>query len=151
MSSKAVLKEDKNFIKKKSVIRVLYLLYTFFILYIFFSNLSIECKQRRIQLNDSAIHLKIKGPGNNSIFSNEFNNLPNETYINGIQQNEIARYYDFSELENNITLIWKYELDSTSQMFKGCSSITEIDFSYCDISRVISTIHYLMNVLNWPH
>ena len=93
------LKVDKIFKGKKLLIRALYMLYISFLYYLFFSSLSIECKQRRIISNDSAIHLKVKGPGNNSILSGDFNNLPNETYINGIHQDEVFRYYDFTELE----------------------------------------------------
>ena len=82
------------------------------------------------------IHLKVKGPGNITILSTDFNNLPNETYINGIPQNEIIGYYYFNETENNVTLKWKYELESTSQMFRESSNITQIDFSKFDTSNI---------------
>ena len=52
--SKVVLKEDKNFARNNLIIKVLYMLYYSSILYLLFLNLSIECKKRRIQSNDSS-------------------------------------------------------------------------------------------------
>ena len=72
------------------------------------------------------------------ILSKFFIELPNETYINGIKQDNINKIYNFNESENNIKLIWNYDLTSISQMFRGCSNITEIDFSDFDTSRFTS-------------
>ena len=139
--SKGELGEDKTIDKKKLMLKVLFILYYTFISYTFFLSLSIECKLRKIesngiQLNDSTIFLKVKGPGNITIISPFFETLPNEIYINGIQQNEVTNYYYLNESENNVTLKWKYELNSTNQMFQGCSNITEIDFSGFSTSNI---------------
>ena len=101
---KMELKEDKIYTRKKLVLKVLYILYISFILYLLFSNLSIECKQRRIESKDSTINLKMKGPGNYSILSSYFNYLPAEIIINTVTQSEIARFYDFTEPLNSVTL-----------------------------------------------
>ena len=139
--SKGEFGEDKTIDKKKLMLKVSFILYYTFISYTFFLSLSIECKLRKIesneiQLNDSTIFLKVKGPGNITIISPFFETLPNEIYINGIRQNEVINFYYLNESENNIILKWKYELNSTNQMFQGCSNITEIDFSGFSTSNI---------------
>ena len=134
--SKEKLGEDIIFTKRKIIIKILNIIYYIFISYLFVSNLSIECKQRRIQSNDLIIYLKVNGPGNISILSSDFEYLPSEICINNIIQNVIYKYYYFNNSENNVTLKWENKLNSTCKMFKGCLNITEIDFSNFDTSNV---------------
>ena len=127
------------FFKRKSVIKVsIILLYFASILYFYFSNLSTKRQLRRNQSNNSIIYLKVKGPGNVEVLGSSFQYLPDEIYINGFEKDEISRNYNFIDPENNVTLIWKYELTSTGEMFKGCSQIEEIHLLDFRTSRVIN-------------
>ena len=80
--SKEELSEVKIFIKAKLVIKLSYSLYYLFMLHLLFLSISIECKQRIIQFNDSNITIYLK-PGRNHILSNDYNNLPYKIYMNG--------------------------------------------------------------------
>ena len=95
----------------------------------------IGCQQRNIQSNDSSITLKTFGIGNIQIISEEYSFLPDRILINGINH-AVNKVYNLENSENNITLIWDNKLTSTSQMFKGCSNIIEIDFTLFDTSNV---------------
>ena len=76
--SKNENEEGKNIIKV-NLIKVSYFLFLAYISFLFFAKLLIECKQRKTQSNNSRIHLKIMGPGNNiNILSSSYDNMPNE-------------------------------------------------------------------------
>ena len=134
---------NKIYIKRK-LIKEPFISYLVTISFLFFTKLLIGCKQRRIQLKDSIIHLKVKGIGNNYILSPSYNNLPNEIHIKDVKQNEITNNYNFEETENNVKLIWENEITSTKSMFNGCTNILEIDFSDFDTSKVID-MSYMFN------
>ena len=129
--------EEGKIIIKINLIKISYITLLAYICLLFFAKLIIECKQRRILSKDSTIRLKVKGSGNNiQILSSNYNNLPNEIYINKIKQDEISTKYNFTESENNVILIYNYEINSTKSMFSGCNNILEIDLSDFDTSKV---------------
>ena len=134
-------KRANNNTKYKIILEKLQFIF-YFITIIYFYNLIslIECKQRRIQSNDSTIYLKVCGNGDINILSDSYNgNLPNQIFINGINQTTITKIYPFSGSENNInnvTLIWTNEITTAYQMFRGCSNIIEFDFTFFDTSNV---------------
>ena len=105
-------------------------------------SLSIKDIQRMIYLNDSYISLKIRGiEGTPQIYYNNGGcdypaRMPDEIHINGEKQGTIKSNYLITNIENNITLIFKNKMKSTSCMFKSCSQINEIDLSYFDSSEV---------------
>ena len=90
--------------------------------------------------------------------------MPNKIVINGEDLSSIESKYNFSNSENDIydvVLIWYSYLNSTKEMFKGCSNIIEIDFSEFIADRIInmekmfsgcSSLQYLdlsnINILN---
>ena len=93
----------------------------------------------------SYINLKLKGNHNINIYGNNSNGinchyqiapLPDEIYINGINQSIIKTSYDFNETENEVKLIWKNNINSTSCMFLMSQKIVEIDLSNFDASQV---------------
>ena len=87
-------------------------------------------QRRKIQINIiSTIYLKIKGPGEIKLFSELFTKLPNEIYINEVNQATRKKEYTFEKSENNVTIIWNDKLDTLPNILEGCSNITEIDFS----------------------
>ena len=89
---------------------------------------------------DSKITLKVKGNGENTIFNENFDysNYLKEVHINGDIQNEIKYKYSFNKEDNFVELIWNDNINNTNDMFKGCTSITEIDLSNFDTSSVTS-------------
>ena len=96
-----------------------------------------------IELYFSKITLKVKGIGTKNILgrdepSNNFlsSNYPNEIYINGLNQSFINYSYIFNETDNFVEMIWYNNINSTANMFRRCSDITEIDLSYFNNSEV---------------
>ena len=65
--------------------------------------------------------------------------LPDEIFINDVKKNSVQKIYDLSEMKNNIKLVWKNNIDSTSCMFLNCNDINEIDLSNFDSSQVTNT------------
>ena len=94
----------------------------------------------RIHLIEYNITLKIKGTGTKYIFSSnsKFPNesYPDEVYINGDKQNNVSYSYNFNQIDNNVGLVWYNLISNCDNMFRGCSSITEIDFSNFNTSNV---------------
>ena len=94
----------------------------------------------RIHLIEYNITLKNKGTGTKYIFSSnsKFPNesYPDEVYINGDKQNNVSYSYNFNQIDNNVGLVWYNLISNCDNMFRGCSSITEIDFSNFNTSNV---------------
>ena len=98
--------------------------------------------------NSSKITLKIKGIGESYIFGNgkieddvfNFTNINylKEVSINGKKQDKIAYKFNFDQEDNIVELIWDDNIIDCSNMFWKCSSITEIDLSNFNTSRVES-------------
>ena len=134
-------KKILNIKEKMNIIPVLRFLLVLCLFQILSTN-----KRLFIESQYSKITLKIKGPGRKNIFGHdpikneyfEIDNYPNEIYINEDIQN-IANYsYDFNQTINIVKLIWnKTKINSTKNMFRRCSDITEIDFSEFDTSPII--------------
>ena len=90
---------------------------------------------------DSYITLKVKGPGNNQVFTSQsewFNTglYPNEVHINGINMSQVTHTYYLNQTENNVKLVWHNEVKSCYSMFCYCYDIIEINFSNFDTSEV---------------
>ena len=96
--------------------------------------------------SDNIIILKIKitqKSGYNILNSNWYNKLNHhldEVYLNGIFQDNYRYQNQFNiylnETENNITLVWKKNLDTTDNMFYGCVHVNEIDLSNFNTSEI---------------
>ena len=142
--SKEKLSEHKAFVEMKLIKKLSIVLYFGIFSYMLLTYFQIECKQRRIYLNDSIIYLKVKGPGNTSIFSPDFEIKPSEIYINGILSNIIGSYHYLYQTENNVTLIWDSTLYSTEKMFEKCSQITEIDCSKL-VTSSVTNMNYMFS------
>ena len=92
----------------------------------------------------SLITLRIKNSGTNKIFHSSQNNkcpditIPDLVQINGVNLsvNDVIPEYTFSELDNNVTLIWYDFPYTTNCLFFDCLNITEINFSLFDTSKV---------------
>ena len=104
-----------------------------------------QIKSKNIILQDSKIYLKIKGIGENSILGNEGNNNKfrgikhlKYVYINEKQENSIKYNYNFNQTNNSVELMFDDGLDDCGCMFGYCKSITEINLSNFDTSKVIN-------------
>ena len=87
---------------------------------------------------NSKITLKIKGKSENEIFNQNFkgiNNLIN-VRINGDETNPKSNKYVFNQEFNNVELFFNDYVVNTENMFKDCKSITEINLSDFDSSKV---------------
>ena len=131
---KNVLKRENN-LKK---INRMNFKYTFIILLIqiFFVKAN-KSKLRNINY-DSYIIISIKGNGTQSILYKYFIK-PNQIIINGIPQNYKDTYvYNLTKEDNNITIIWDHQLNTSFKMFCGLSNIKIIDLSNFDTSEITS-------------
>ena len=110
-------------------------IYKYLIIYLFIST----SLNNDIILLYSNITLKFNNSGSNKIF-NKVQSLPVEIKINEMKQSEIANTYYFNESETNnkVELIWNQTITTTEEMFRECSNITEIDLSNFDTSSVES-------------
>ena len=90
----------------------------------------------------SYITLKVNTTGEVTIFNGD-NRLipPNEVYINGINMTKFKKTYNITQLETEIKLVWKRNINSTVYMFCLCQKIIEIDLSNFDASLVTSMNH----------
>ena len=103
----------------------------------------IKCFNRKIELAEHYIKLKVKGDGYINIYSKFYRGIkPNIVNINNIinltdSQVDNIRYFNCLENTiNNITLIWNEPLGSINSLFQRCNNITEIDLSHFDTSQV---------------
>ena len=117
---------------------------------------SVNKKYNLFESKFSKITLKIKGIGYGNILSNKniqyhFNEslYPDNVYINEIKQDIVNYSYYFNQTDNFVELVWNKTINSCQHMFKGCTSITEIDLSYFDSSQLRSThaMFYRCNLL----
>ena len=98
---------------------------------IIINNSMIECRP-------SSITLKIQANGYQYILSESFfnNHPPDNMKVNEIEQTPNYRY-DFGEtMDNTVKLTWNNPMNDIGNMFSGCATIIEIDFSEFDISGV---------------
>ena len=96
-------------------------------------------KFRKLNL-DFEITLIIKGTGNQKILNDKFRNLPNSIIVNGIslETNINNTISNLIEEENNITMIWNYDLTNCEDMFNELSNIKEIYFKNFDTSKIVN-------------
>ena len=89
---------------------------------------------------DSKITLKVKGIGENVILNSNYQNKNylKEVFINGEKKNIVTYKYQFNQTENFVELIWNDYINNTENMFKDCTSITEINLSNFNTSYIIS-------------
>ena len=92
-------------------------------LYLFFPNLTIEYKRRKLQFNSSTIYLKIYGPGEKKVLHEYFFSQPDRIIKNGIDVTVIYGYrYNFEYDLNNVTIIWNFSPFLAINMFKNCDA-----------------------------
>ena len=89
---------------------------------------------------NSKIALKVKGIGENVILNSNYQNKNylKEVFINREKKNIVAYKYQFNQTENFVELIWNDYINNTENMFKDCTSITEINLSNFNTSYIIS-------------
>ena len=129
-----VKKQNKiAFYSKITTKNVLTLLITTFFICI---NSFIECNRRYINSKFSYIIMTTNRTGKVQIISNGFYPLPDEISINNNSYIQIKNEYYLNDTNNIINLTWYNELETNSNMFKGCYNITSIDFSHFNTSKV---------------
>ena len=88
--------------------------------------------------NSGKITLKVKGTGIKNIMGHgdsectscifSVDNYPNHIYINS-QEKEVNYEYNFIDIDNTVEMIWDSYISTCLFLFRGCTSITEIDLS----------------------
>ena len=96
-------------------------------------------KQSTIDLYNSEIILKIKGTGSQAIINPDYENYPNEIYIDENKVGENQHSIILTSEETKIKLIWFDDLSDCNSMFLNLSKIIEIDLSKFDSSQVTNT------------
>ena len=85
----------------------------------------------------SLITLKVSKNGQQKIFNT--NIFPNEIFIDNISQPQpLNKDYSLNP-DNIIKLIWTKEINYCKEMFLGCDSIIEMNFTDFDITKCTST------------
>ena len=120
---------------------MIYVIFNYIILNIFILSTLIQKIKVTISSPESNITLIINKIGTSYIYYADGRcsippPMPDEIYINGVNQNEIKRDYNFNESENEIQLIWRNSFNDGRCMFYGCNNITEIIISNFDTSQV---------------
>ena len=136
-----------NILEKKAK-QVYYSLYfiSFFLLLQFILVNSVNL--RILNSYDSIIHIIIQGNGTQELLSNDFNTEPDEVLINGAGNNSCKNVCNMTEEKNNITLIFKNQIDSLENMFKGLNNIIEVNLSNFDTSYVTTMSSMFMGCYN---
>jgi len=102
-------------------------------------------EKKYMQSQYSFITLKINNTGKNKIYydGDDYNSgcspgapLPDEIFINNINQSKVQYYYNFNQSENIVKLIFHKPIDKSTCMFVKCSNITEVDLSNFDSSQL---------------
>ena len=95
--------------------------------------------ERKIISGSSYIILKTNKTSNVKVFSNDYpesQTKPIEIRINGIIQTEIRNTYNLNESFNIINLTFSDYITDSTNMFKGCTKLEEIDLSHFDTSKI---------------
>ena len=125
----SIYKMNKNKIKGIFSQKIILLNFIFIKLFILFSLLIKSNNNIDNELNYSYITLKANKTGYIKILSNNYHFMPNEVWINDINQKEVKNEYYLNDTNDIIKLIW-YEIPlSINFLFEDCSNITEIDLS----------------------
>ena len=120
-----------------------------FKLFFLISYISTNDKNKIVNNYDSIIQLIISGKGRQNILGDFFKYEPSAVIINGISKGESCeKSCDFDKDINNVTLIFDYDITDCSYMFYNLISITEIDLSECDASKVTTMNCMFGNCVN---
>ena len=133
-----LLEETEQFLKAiKMPQKAIIILFNIIKLYLIFSSLYIECRQRQIYSEFSYITLKTNVTGYSKIFSDEYPCGPDEVWINNINLSDTRINEYFLNNSNDIVkLIWYEEPFTMNSIFKNCINISEIDLSHFDASQI---------------
>ena len=93
-------------------------------------------KLRNLKDNDSEIHLIIEGSGDQNILNDQFTVDPSEVFLNGIKNDSCKKKCFLSEEKNYVTIKFTSQIESTESMFENLQTITQIDLSDFDMSKV---------------
>ena len=139
------LKQIRNEFKLVNLNMVIFLLKIFH--FIFYLASTEEQNINPINFS-SQIHLLINGSGTQNLLNNSFYLKPSKVYINGIYNDSCKMSCELEYEENNITLVFNDNLNSTYSMFFDSNNIIEIDFTLFDFSHVTTMENMFKNCFN---
>ena len=134
-----------NELKNSSLIKVR-LLYTFLIIIIPII-LNQKNINRKLEIENLEITIKINGTGKQEIVHNLFSSFINEVYING--QSITFENNKINILDNNIiTIKFANDIQTCDNMFYDMANLIEVDLSNFNSNNIISTKEMFYNCFN---
>jgi len=130
--------ENKETIKLTKRKSVLYYLIILLLKTIFFK----LTHQNSIMYKDSIITLKVSQSGMQNIFNG--GTRPDEILIDSERKESIANGYSLNPT-NIVKLIWTNDITDCNNMFEGCNSIIEINFTNFDATQCTTTAEMFRN------
>ena len=112
------------------------ILFIFFILYI------------RIQITISdnpVITLKINKGASNKIMSMKYKEYLSEVYVNDVKMTKLDIFYEISEDDSTVKIIFKSQLNNLDMLFHRCDKITEIKLENFDLSNITNLAESFYN------
>ena len=104
----------------------------YFFLVLFFPSLS---KEINVFLLSNEIIIKINGTGNQAILDSRVQE-PSQIYLNNESQSDMYNVYNLEKEPNEIRIVWNSPIKSCNFMFYDFSNIIEADLSKFDASQV---------------
>ena len=103
---------------------------------------------KKVSSINNKIILKFKDIGNQSFLNSNFRSSPNFILLNNIKL-DVSNYTIYTNsINDNVSLIWNYEFNSMSQMFKGLANIAIIDFTNFNFEPIKSMKNMFENCKN---
>ena len=100
------------------------------LIFLFIYSILITICSNLIIYKDSYITLKVSQPGTHKIFHSGTN--PDEIWIDGIKtEDSVTSSFNLNP-SNIVKLIWTKEITTCDNMFNGCDSIIEMNFTNFD-------------------
>ena len=107
------------------------------LIFLFIYSILITICSNLIIYKDSYITLKVSQPGTHKIFDSGTN--PDEIWIDGIKKEDSVTSSFNLNPSNIVKLIWTNEITTCDNMFNGCDSIIEMNFTNFDAKECSST------------
>ena len=126
------------------MINIYTIAFSFLVKIVLFKSLSENVMRNNF---DSEINFIIKTKENQDLLYYDLDINPSEVLVNGKRKNNCLKKCDLAEGEDNITLIFKFTIESCFYWFYGLN-IIEIDFSKFDFSTVKDMSYMLSNAHN---
>ena len=116
------------------------------LIFLFIYSILIKICSNLILYKDSSITLKVSQSGEQKIFNG--GTTPDEIWIDGIKtEDSVTSSFNLNP-SNIVKLIWTKEITTCDNMFNGCDSIIEMNFTNFDAKECSSTSDMFRNCIS---